>query len=120
MFNIKDAILAADINEDLIEDDSIEGTDHFYVYLDNGLVLSVLRGQHPNGQYFGTPETGTAEVGVLKVTFAGLRPYNSQDTTTVRQDLDADGLTAVVKEFDAYPPLSFDEILEGAAQVLGL
>lgn len=120
MFDIKDSILAAGIGAEMIDDDSIEGTDHFYVYLDNGLVLSVLRGQHPDGQYFGTPETGTVEAAVLKVTLGGIRPYRAQDESTIRQDLDADGLTAVIKEFDAYPQLSFDEILEGASQIFSL
>lgn len=116
--DINKVILDAGIDPDYIEDDSIEACDHFYVYFDNGLVVSILRGVHPTGKVLGDPSTGDAEAALLKVTFGGLLPYNTEEVP-LQKNLNTERLTAFIKESQARPNLSFDEIL-GNAGIVGL
>lgn len=117
--DIKATILAAGIDELDIEDDSIEGCDHFYVYFENGLAVSILRGTHPTGRVLGDPSTGDVEAATLKVTFGGLLPYNTE-TDPLGRNLNAEKLTALLNEVKAKPALTLAEILGDAASIINL
>ncbi len=117
--DINKVILEAGIDADYIEDDSVEGCDHFYVYFDNGLVISILRGVHPTGKVLGDPSTGEAEAALLKVTFGGLVPFDPEGVP-LQQELNAERLTAFIKESQARPNLSFEEILGDAVNIINL
>lgn len=108
--DINEVILAAGIDAKWIEDDSIPECDHFYIYFDNGLVLSILRGSHPTGRVLGDPSTGDVEAAVLKLTLGGLMPFKSKDEGTLRKNLNADALTAFIKETGEHEPLSLEEV----------
>lgn len=112
--DIKAVILAADVDENDIEDDSITDCAHFYVYFRNGRIISVMRGSHPMGRVLGDPSMGDVEAAVLKFTLVGPRPTGEG----VHKNLNAEGLTELIERVKAMPELTLEEMFEGSMQIL--
>jgi len=111
MFDIKDTILACDVSVKDIEDDSVEGCEHFYVYFDNGFILSILRGVHPTSlNVMGNPSTGTAEGAVLKNTLFGAMPYDVKNNP-IRGDLDSQALAKLIRDIKERDTLDLYELI---------